>query len=201
MTRAATYSFITNRVALLLRPAPKISVSEWADQNRILVRESSSTPGRWRTDVCPYTREIQNSMSSSDIRKVVCMLAAQVGKTEFLLNAIGYQADCDAGPALWVLPNEKLAKDYSVTRLAPMIRSTPALRAKFADARARDGSNNRLQKTYPGGYLALASAESPAELAGRPIRYLFCDEVDRWSNSRECDPLALAERRTSTLYN
>ena len=34
-----------------LKPIPKLSVSEWADNYRIISAEGASEPGRWRTDV------------------------------------------------------------------------------------------------------------------------------------------------------
>jgi phage terminase large subunit GpA-like protein len=37
-----------------LQPPLDLTVSEWADQNRILTRRSSSEPGQWRTDRAPY---------------------------------------------------------------------------------------------------------------------------------------------------
>ena len=36
-----------------LRPLPNLTVSDWADQYRMLSSESSAEPGRWRTDRAP----------------------------------------------------------------------------------------------------------------------------------------------------
>ena len=56
-------------------------------------------------------------------------------------------------------------------------------------------------KTFPGGSVAFTGANSPTELAGRPVRYVFMDEIDRFpaSAGTEGDPLELAERRTETF--
>ena len=37
----------------MFRPPKARTVSEWADENRVLVSESSSEPGPWRTDRDP----------------------------------------------------------------------------------------------------------------------------------------------------
>jgi phage terminase large subunit GpA-like protein len=195
-----TFAFMSS-LRRVLAPPPAVSVSEWADANRVLVRESSAEPGSWRTSKTPYLRAIQDAISDKRTRKIVLKLASQLGKTEAILNGIGYFADLDPGPTMYVLPNEKLAKSYSTARLQPMITATPALRSKFSDQRSRDGSNNKLEKSFPGGFVIMASAESPAELAGRPIRVLLMDEIDRMNNSREGDPVELALKRTTTFWN
>ncbi len=50
-----------HRVRDVLRPPPPLTISEWADQNRVL-GPSSPLPGMWRTDVAPFLREIQDSL-------------------------------------------------------------------------------------------------------------------------------------------
>jgi len=96
-----------------------------------------------------------------------------------------------------------LAKSFSKQRLAPMIRDTPAIRGKVADVKSRDGGNTTLEKSFPGGYIALIGANTASDLAGRSIRILLADEVDRFpvSAGAEGDPLSLAEKRTSNFYN
>ncbi len=77
-----------------LRPDPLLTVSEWADQFRMLSQTASAEPGRWRTDRTPYLREIMDCLStSSGVEKVVFMKGAQVGGTEAGNNWIGYVID------------------------------------------------------------------------------------------------------------
>lgn len=64
--------------------------SQWADRYRMLSAESSAEPGRWHTDKAPYQREIMDAIGDAHIRRVVIMCAAQLGKTELLLNILGY---------------------------------------------------------------------------------------------------------------
>jgi phage terminase large subunit GpA-like protein len=66
-----------------LRPDPLLTVSQWADQFRMLSQTASAEPGRWRTDRTPYLREIMDCLSpSSGVEKVVFMKGAQVGGTD-----------------------------------------------------------------------------------------------------------------------
>ncbi len=185
----------------MLRPPIMQSVSEWADQNRILVSESSSEPGRWRTDRAPYQREIMDAFTQPGIWKIVIMASAQVGKTELELNMMGRGIDVDPGPMLFIQPTTDFAEDFSKRRVAPMIRACGALQRKVYEAKSRDAGNTINMKTFPGGSVAFTGANSPTELAGRPVRYVFMDEIDRFpaSAGTEGDPLELAERRTETF--
>jgi phage terminase large subunit GpA-like protein len=144
-----------------------------------------------------------DAVSDPAVREVVVMKSAQVGWTEILLNVIGYHVHQDASPILLVQPTLEMAEAFSKDRLAPMVRDTPALRDKIADARARDSGNTLLHKTFPGGHITLAGANSPAGLASRPIRLALFDEVDRFPSSAgaEGDPISLGRKRTTTFWN
>lgn len=184
-------------------PPPNITVSEWADNYRKLSMETSAEPGKWRTDRAPYQREIMDSLNDPEIETTSIMSCSQVGKSELLLNAIGYYIDTDPGPMLLVQPTETNAKDFSKERIAPMIRDTQALREKVSDSKSRDSDNTILNKKFPGGHLALIGANAASGLASRPIRIILADEIDRYPEEAgsEGDPLSLAEKRTSNFWN
>jgi len=134
---------------------------------------------------------------------VSVMSSSQVGKTEIINNVTGFHIDQDPAPILELQPTLEMAETWSKDRLAPMIRDTPALTGKIADAKSRDSGNTMLHKTFPGGHLTVAGANSAASLASRPIRITLCDEVDRYppSAGTEGDPVTLAEKRTTTFWN
>lgn len=108
-------SYLAN-FAAGLKPDPLLSVSEWADQSRILSQTASSEPGRWRTDRTPYLREIMDSLSPSHpTEKVVFMKGAQIGGTEAGNNWVGYMIDQAPGPMLVVQPTVEKYKTYFYT--------------------------------------------------------------------------------------
>jgi len=185
----------------MFRPPSNDTVSEWADRNRMLVSEASAEPGPWRTDRAPYQREIMDAFTQPGIHEIAIMASAQVGKSEMELNMLGRAIDIDPGPMLYVQPTDKVADDYSKRRIAPMISACPSLRDKVYRARGRDSGNTITMKTFPGGSLAIIGANSPADLASKPVRYVFLDEIDRFpaSAGTEGDPIELAERRTETF--
>lgn len=184
----------------MFRPPANDTVSQWADRNRVLVSDSSSEPGPWRTDRAPYQREIMDAFTQPGIYEIVIMASAQVGKSEIELNMMGRAIDIDPGPILYVQPTDTVAEDYSKRRIAPMIAACPTLRDKVYRAKGRDSNNTITMKTFPGGSLAIIGANSPSDLASKPVRYIFLDEIDRFpaSAGTEGDPIELAERRTET---
>lgn len=187
----------------VLAPPPDLTVSQWADARRRLSPEASAEPGRWDTRRAEYQRGIMDAVSDPAVHTVVVMSSAQVGKSEILLNGLGYFIDQDPAPILLLQPTVEMGEAFSKDRLAPMLRDTPALQGKVKDARSRDSGNTTLHKQFPGGHVTIAGANSPASLASRPIRVLFADEVDRYpaSAGTEGDPVSLARKRTTTFWN
>jgi len=182
-----------------IAPDAELTVSQWADANRVL-GELSAEPGPWRTDRVPYAREIMDALSASDLtQEVVLMKGTQVAGTEIGNNWIGYIVDVAPGPAMMVMPTSNTGKRSSRTRLAKMIEATPNLKAKISDA-SRDKSNTASLKEFPGGILVIAGANSAAELKSTPVRYLFEDELDEYPDDVDGQGPAdeLAEKRTDT---
>lgn len=192
-----------NEIIKEVAPPRKITISQWADENRVLSEEGSAEKGKWSTDRAPYQREIMDSVSNQDVEKVVIMSAIQIGKTEFLLNMVAYFIDVEPSPMMYVLPQLDMCKDFSKTRISTMLRDTPCLKNKIAEDKSRDGKNNIMMKMFPGGYLKLAGSNSEASLRSAPLRVVLLDEVDAYPKSAGTggDPSKLADGRTSNFYN
>ena len=188
-------------ISHLWAPPPKLSVSGWADQNRILSAESGAAAGRWHT--LPFQREVFDAFSDPATHTIVIMSATQLVKTEALLNFIGYVVAIDPGPALLILPRDSDVDRFSKIRLAPMVRDTPCLREKLVETKQRRTANTLDHKSFPGGHLTIAAAGSPGNLAALPIRFLLADEIDKFpaTSGSEGDPISLALKRTATFWN
>ena len=192
-------SVVAGAMARSLRPDPALSVSEWADRNRVLTSRSSPEPGQWRTDRTPYLREIMDCLPpSSRVEQVVFMKGAQIGATECGNNWIGYVIHQAPGPMMAVQPTVEMSKRNSQQRIAPLIEECPALRNLVKDRRSRDSGNTVFSKEFPGGLLVLTGANSAKGLRSMSARYLFLDEVDGYIGDvdGEGDPVRLAMART-----
>lgn len=191
------------RAAEVLSPPVRMTIAEWAEAHRIL-DGISAKPGKWDNDSTPYLREPMEALSPQHpCETVILMWASQVGKTEGLLNAIGHSIHLSPCTMMFVEPTISIATDVSKGRLAPMFRSTPALRERVAEPRSRDSDSTIMLRTFPGGFLRISGANSAASLASTPIRRLLLDEVDRYplDVDGEGDPVDLALTRTSTFSN
>lgn len=184
-------------------PPADLTVSEWAEANRVLSRENSAEAGPWRNSRTPYLVDIMDAFTDPKVEKISLVASSQVGKSELELNIIGYIIDQDPGSILYIQPTVDDAKKFSRLRIAPMIRDCPTLRRKVADIKSRDSGNTMLQKSFPGGMLTIVGSNSASGLASTPAKYVLGDERDRWALSAgtEGDPWELAEARTTTFYN
>lgn len=182
---------------------PKIPVSDWADMYRRLSAESSAEAGRWRTSRAEYQREMMNAVNDPKVKKVVYHCSSQVGKSEMMNNIMGYYMDYDPAPIMMIQPTNDTMESYSKDRIAPMIRDTPVLKEKIVEPKSRESGNTINYKKFVGGYLVMIGANTPSQLASRPIRIILADEIDRFPKSAgaEGDPLKLAEVRQTTFWN
>lgn len=187
----------------LLRPPPKLTVSEWADQYRVIAAGTSPEAGQWRTSRAPYLRGMMDAFSDPLVENVVGMCGSQVAKTEVLLNVLGYFMHQDPSPILFIRETIGEAEKFSKTRLAKTIRATPALQEAVHDPRSRDSGNTILIKEFAGGDMTLVGANAPGGLAGQPRRVVLGDELDRWKGSAgtEGDPWELGYQRTANYWN
>lgn len=184
------------------RPDPILTVSQWAEEHRQLSSATSAEPANFRYDRTPYFREPIDALSAQHpARRVVIMAGAQLGKTEGGLNWIGYVIQSAPGPMMMVQPAIDDAEAVSKERIAPMLALTPVLAELVSENRSRQGDNTILVKKFRGGMLAIAGANSARSLRGRPIRYLYVDEIDAYPTDvdGEGDPVALAEKRMTTF--
>lgn len=189
-------------LARSIRPRQVMTVSTWADKYRMLSSKASSEEGQWRTARTPYLREVMDCLSvTSPVQRIVLQFSAQIGKSEAGLNWIGYVMHHAPAPMLVVLPTLEVRKRWVKQRLDPLLNETPVIRGLLDGRKSRDAANSEDMKDFPGGMIVVGGANSPASLASMPIRYVLCDEVDRfpWEVGQEGDPLGLIDERTKTF--
>lgn len=189
-----------------LRPLSKMTGTEWSDTRRYVAPGTSPEPGPWHTSRVPYLAEPMDVATDRETVTTVMMCSSQVAKSEFLLNIMGYYADQEPAPQLMLQPTVEAAEAFSKERIDPTFRYSAGLKDKLTEGKEGRGSSRKSSTTirmkhYPGGYLALVGANSPAGLSSRPIRVLLADEVDRYGFTKEGDPLKLAIQRTTNFHN
>jgi len=127
-------------------------------------------------------------------RRVIVVMAVQMGKTGGLLNVIGQRLDDDPVPMLYIGPTKSMVDGMIEPQVMSMLRSAPSLWEKTDTSRRA----RKLSKLIGGISLRLAWAGSPTELASAPAHTVLIDEVDKMEPiPGEGDPVTLAEARTT----
>ena len=181
----------------VLRPAERLTVSEWAAKYRILP-DGNAIPGPWSNSVTPYLVEIMDAFSDDMVEEIVFVKPTQVGGTSAMENMLGSLIAQDPAPAMVVYPSDDLAERTTESKLEPMVRSCKVLADKW-----RKNDSKKLALKFSDMTVYLTGANSPADLASTNIRYLFLDEVDKFpgASKKEADPVSLARERTKTFFN
>lgn len=179
------------------RPPDQLTVSQWADAHRVLPSRNQAEPGPWETSRTPYLREIMDAMHDPEVREVTFAKSTQVGGTEALLNCLGWAMDQDPDPAVYLMPTDKARDEFMRDRVKPMVDGSPRLQ-RLKSARKTDWKKDRID--LPAMTLWLLTAGSATELASKPVRWVFQDEIDKYpiSTGREADPCSLVEERSRT---
>lgn len=196
--RAHCFDVLRHAVA----PRRALSVSQWADDHRVLSTKQSSESGRFRTARTPFLREIMDSLSSqSTVTDVVVMKSSQVGVTECTVNWLGYIMDHSPAPAMVLMPTLESRDAWKAQKLNPLLTDTPRIRDLIGGLRARDATNRQDMIDYPGGVLFLAGGNSVNSYAQRSVRYLVMDDLDRFpvEVGEEGDVVTLARGRTKAF--
>lgn len=181
-----------------LAPPEQMTVSKWAEKNRILDARSSAMPGLWQNRITPYLVEIMDTVNDYEIEETIFVKPTQVGGTEVQLNRLAYAIAQDPGPTMVVYPTDNLGATTSDNRIIPMLKNSPALQQHY-----RERASSKLELQFDNMYVSISGANSPSSLASKPIRYLFLDEVDKFppASRKEADPISLARERTKTFVN
>lgn len=190
-----------NSISNALKPPPVRKLWQWAEDEIILSAKTGTfSPGQYRTRHTPHVRQVMESFQDPDVREIVLPWAAQTAKTLTETICAAWTVDNDPGNTLFVMPSEQMAKSFSKTRLQQMLKDCDATALHILSAK---GTFNILEMELDNCVFALAGAGSATNLASRPIKYLFLDELDKYPPALKDEgaPADLAEERTKTFPN
>jgi len=181
------------------KPPTRQSVTDWSEANLYLAKSAHPGPLQLRNRT-PYLCEIVDSMNNSAVEEITFAKSTQVGGTTAFHCMIGYIIACDPQPTMLVMPNEKMSISTSKTRIKPLIDSSAVL-SKHKPSNPDLYQN--LEMMFDNMTLTIVGSNSPANLASRPICFLFLDETDKYKEQtdREASAPFLAIHRTRTYWN
>lgn len=193
---------VINELAKLLIPPKPLTISEFADEHYYLSAKNSGNPGKWKTR--PYQKAILDAVSDPRYWRVTVKKSARVGYTKCLNAVVSYHMAHDPCPMSLIQPTVGDAEEYSRDEIASLIADVPVVNKLFRGSKFRDGTNNLLEKHFPGGIFTLFGANSPGGFRRITRRIMLLDEVDGYPSDgagKEGDQVALAINRTIDFWN
>ncbi|GGX53058.1 phage terminase large subunit family protein [Undibacterium squillarum] len=205
-------------IADALKPDEKVSIAEWAEKYRILP-PNTPEPGPWTNARTPYLIGIMDALSgtassctryshddttpfdNSRFTLVATMKGHQLGGSCAGENFIGNSICTAAGNILSVFATEKDAEKWELDRFDPMRVSTKELSKRVPPSDKKGGKTSKLQKSFPGGMMVLATANAVSALKSTSVRYVLLEEVDEYALNidGQGNPVTLAINRTSNF--
>lgn len=184
---------LSKPVRMRLRSPEKMRVSEWAERYRIVAEGAHEGP--WRHDLAPHTVKIMDTYGLPWVREVWFCGVEQSGKTNTMINCLGWAIDCDPGNAFYLMPTEDTSAKVVGGKLKPTLQRSPRL-ARYLSDRADDTTLARINLQH-GVTILPAWANSPSSLATWTAKHCFGDEVDKYPalSGRESDPITLLKKR------
>lgn len=182
--------------AEIFRPAPAMTVSEWAAGNRVLTKGQMAGQ-LWRNEEAPYLVEIMDTISDPHRPRRACVIkSSRVGYTEGIIgNGVGFFIDQEPTDVIVMQPTDEEAAAYSVEHLDPLFHQTPALRDRLNLDSYKDSRNKIAYKKYAGGSLSIIGPKA-SNLRRRSARIAFSDEIDELDEIHEQgDPLKRLDKR------
>ncbi len=181
-------------------PPERVSVSQWAEQERYVAAESGSPfPGKWKNDRAPYLVEMMDCMGfDHPARTVTVKGSAQTAKSEGGVNAVGASIDREPSPFLIVLPSIEEGSKYNKTKFQPTVDATPALKRKMRDTNSRDeNSSTATFKKFSGGFGVITGANSSKGLQMISARLRVYEEIAEYPADVDGrgDPIEQGETR------
>lgn len=183
------------------KPPPRLTISEWADRYIFLPKRGNAEPGKFRLSRVPYQAALLDDPLDPNVTETFWMIGAQLVKTLSLLIINGYYIAQDPSSILVVYPTIGDAESFSKTKFEPFRKENDVLRNVIDDSSRRTGEVTILNKSFPGGDLTMAGANSPSTLRQRSKRIILLDEIDGYKPNSEGDPIEQADARAKTFHN
>jgi len=181
-------------------PVDNREVWEWAEDEIVLTRRQTETPGPYSTLLTPYIKEPLTCFADPHVTDMCLCFGSQTSKTTAMMIGAAWRMVNNPAPTIWVMPSEHLARSFSENRWQPMVDDCDKLRSLKPSNVHRFKT---LEQQFRDSTLVFIGSNSPANLASRPAGLLIMDETDKFAlpTEREAGAVALAENRTKAYTN
>lgn len=189
------------QTAKLIRPPPRLKISEWAEAEAYLPSDGNAEPGKYRGARMPWQRDMLDDPLDTAVEEIAWMLASQMGKTLCLIIIIMYFIIHQPTKILMIYPKLDDVKDWMRDKFIPTTRDTPCMEGRLKEPRQRDSESRQLNRKFPGGGLVGVGSISTSSLRRVSARVVVQDEIDDFETTPQGDSMALADKRAETFHN
>lgn len=180
-----------------LRPPPKLNTVEWCSKNYYI--SDQNRPGFYDPEFAPYQKELLASFSDPNYNEFVWMLGSQTGKTLSLMQLLALTIATNPDHIMFAAHEQEFTKRFVKIRFSRMIEDVKALRPLIQKGSRGEHGDSWNLKSFPGGSIQFVTpGGSGGQLTGFPIRYVFADEVSKFPQPANGDPIALLRQRQTT---
>lgn len=163
----------------MVRPAEKLTLSEWAQQYRY-IDEPGAHRGYWSAEKTPYLIEPMDVLSSLDYTGMVFVGPARTGKSAMWWNWVGHSAHLDPADMIFYGMTDSRAREIGKGDWHKFITHKPASEeASLIKRLLRPGKQNVSDKVFANGMNVMFRGPSLTELSGKTLPRVWQEDYDR----------------------
>jgi phage terminase large subunit GpA-like protein len=202
MNRSDLSFFLEQNDLRPIKQPPRL-ISDYIQGRRVLPQDSPF-PGPIDLQKAPFGIEIMDCFSPySPVTNVAFKKGVQLTATTIAENVIGFYMGACPAPIIILSATDKLIDYWMDKRIDPLIDSLDLRKLMVSNVqgnkKSRKTGDKARSKTFSGGWLATASAQSPNDLRSQSSRILILDEIDgapRQLTTGEGNFVSVVEGRT-----
>ena len=161
------------------------TVSECAENHRIIGKGLTANPGKFSWTITPYNREIADCMSdSSPVLECYVIKPTQVGFTVCVTeNDILYDIKHGIGPVTYVGGTQEMAQQQVAIRIDEMISQSGMqhkIKPNITKRKGKSTGDTSDVKQYGGSFARFIGPNSESRAASLPAKKLHLDEMDKY---------------------
>jgi phage terminase large subunit GpA-like protein len=189
--------------AQMVRPAEKLTVSEWAAKYRYL-NNPGSYVGYWNNDFAPYLVEPMDTCISLDHTGMIFVGPARSGKSDIFFNWLGHTALCDPADMTIYTMSNNWGRDWSQGDLEKAFRAKPAGASEsIFEKLIMPGKQNRniFDVRFMSGMRLRISWPAITEMSGKTFPRSWLNDYDHMEQdiAKMGPPYDLAKKRAATF--
>lgn len=193
---------LVNNLISSLEPPEDLNVWQWAEKYRIMPAGYTDRPGPYDASFTSYWKKLMEVLTDRKYKAAAVMAAAQTAKSEVGVNFIGYLMACKPTTIYIVMPGDHLVKDYSSTKIQPMLDASPVFKKILYKHKPGKSGSSQRKKMFKGGWAIMVNGDVAANLRSRSAEVVILEEIDGFQKgSKEGSAPELAMKRNSTYKN